>query len=126
MLHVRFVLDIHRDQIATYGGAPGVRDLAGLESALGQVDLEVFGERLHPTPPLRAAALLFHLARSHPFVDGNKRTAWAAMTVQLLLEGWTLVMPQDHAYRLVNEAAAGKWAKDALANELAAHLRPSV
>ena len=125
MLSLEFVLNIHADQIAVYGGVSGVRDLAGLESALAQVELEVFGEQLHPTPELRAAALLYHVIRNHPFVDGNKRTAWAAMEVQLLLEGFALDLDDDAIYILVNEVAAGKYDKPRLAEVLLAAMQAS-
>lgn len=125
MLSIDFVLNIHADQIAAYGGISGVRDLAGLESALAQVDLEVFGEKLHPTPQARAAAVLYHVTRNHPFADGNKRTAWAAMTVQLLLEGYRLDLPEDVAYQLVNEVAAGQYDKERLADVLLPAMRPT-
>lgn len=121
MLTLSQILSIHADQIGSYGGAGGVRDQAGLESALGQVDLEVFGEKLHPTPALRAAALLYHVTRNHPFVDGNKRTAWAAMETWLLLEGFLLDMPDDDAYILVSRVAAGQLSKEDIAAQLEAH-----
>ncbi len=125
MLGVAFVLSIHADQIAAYGGLTGVRDLASLESALAQVDLEVFKEQLHPAPELRAAALLYHVIRNHPFIDGNKRTAWAATEVQLLLEGFALDLDDDAIYTLVNEVAAGKYDKEHLAGVLLQAMRPA-
>lgn len=114
-LSLELVLDIHRDQIATYGGESGVRDRAGLESALAQPEMEIFGEVLHPTLPLKAAAFLYHLARNHPFVDGNKRTAWATMETYLLLEGYELTMDDDEAYRLTLDVAAGELDKTQIA-----------
>jgi death on curing protein len=84
---LEFVLELHVDQIKTYGGLHGVRDMAGLESALEQPWLEVFGEVLHPTIELQAAALVFHVSRNHPFLDGNKRVAWACMETFLTARG---------------------------------------
>jgi death on curing protein len=118
-LPLEFVIELHADQIATFGGLPGIRDLAGLRSSLEQPWLEVFGRALHPTLELQAAAILFHLSRNHPLVDGNKRVAWACMELFLLLEGFTLEISDDDAYELVNRVAQG----DVEKAELAASLR---
>lgn len=73
------VLRIHDRQIEVFGGSTGVRDLGLLESALAQPQATFGGELLHPTLPEQAAAYLYHLAKNHPFIDGNKRTAFAVM-----------------------------------------------
>jgi death on curing protein len=118
-LPLEFALELHADQIATFGGLPGIRDLAGLTSSLEQPWLEVFGRALHPSLELQAAAILFHLSRNHPMLDGKKRVAWACMEVLLLLEGFTLEIGDDDAYDLVNCVARG----DVEKTELAAILR---
>jgi death-on-curing protein len=79
-LNLAEVLEIHRDQIERYGGQPGIRDLDLLQSALA-MPAAGFGDRyLHEDLLEMAAAYLFHIARNHPFVDGNKRTVAAAST----------------------------------------------
>ncbi len=117
-LHLEFVLELHADQIKTYGGLHGVRDMAGLESALEQPWLEVFGQVLHPTLELQAAALVFHISRNHPFLDGNKRVAWACMETFLALEGFSLEMTNEDAYDLVNRIAQGEFEKAEIAERL--------
>jgi death on curing protein len=117
-LPLEFVLELHADQIKTYGGLQGIRDLAGLESALEQPWLEVFGQALHPSVELRAAAIVFHISRNHPFLDGNKRVAWACMETFLLLEGFVLEMGDDDAYDLVNRIAQGEFEKPEIATRL--------
>lgn len=117
------VLEIHRDQIQTYGGEAGVRDPAGLESALAQPELEVFGQVLHPTAPLKVAAYLYHLALNHPFVDGNKRVAWAVMETYLVLQGLELTMTDDEAYDLTVRVAKGALTKEEIAAQLEGALR---
>ncbi|GAA4002466.1 hypothetical protein GCM10022631_11480 [Deinococcus rubellus] len=77
-LRLEDVLALHTEQIELFGGEAGVRDLGLLESAVEQPRLFVFGELLHPDIPSQAAAYLFHIAKNHAFVDGNKRTALAA------------------------------------------------
>jgi death on curing protein len=75
------VLEIHEQQIARYGGPPGLRDAAALESAIATPQATFGGEFLHTSVPAMAAAYLFHLCQNHPFLDGNKRVgANAAIT----------------------------------------------
>jgi death on curing protein len=73
------VLAIHDDQIASFGGTPGVRDEGLLQSALAQPQATFGGQLLHPSIAEKAAAYLYPLAMNHPFWDGNKRTAFAVM-----------------------------------------------
>ena len=80
------VLGIHADQIRVYGGASGIRDLALLRSAIAMPATTFDGEYLHPSVFEMAAAYLFHVARNHPFVDWNKRTALMCALVFLGLE----------------------------------------
>jgi death on curing protein len=117
------VLELHIDQIKTYGGLHGVRNMAGLESALEQPFLEVFGEVLHPTIELQAAAIVYHISRNHPFLDGNKRVAWACMETFLMLEGFTLEMTDENAYDLVNRIAQGAFEKTEIAERLRAGMK---
>ncbi len=82
------VLALHEDQITRYGGRRGVRDLGLLISALGTPSATFDGRFLHDDLFEMAAAYLYHLARNHPFVDGNKRTAFAAALVFLWINGF--------------------------------------
>ena len=79
------VLSIHARQIERFGGTPGVRDEGLLESALAQPQATFGGDFLHPTISEQAAAYLYHIAMNHPFIDGNKRTAFAVMDTFLRL-----------------------------------------
>jgi death on curing protein len=81
------VVELHRLVLAAAGGAPGIRDLGALESAAAQPRASFGGSDLHPTLIEKAGALGFALAQGHPFVDGNKRVAHAAMATFLLLNG---------------------------------------
>ena len=73
-LTVAEVLAIHDDQIERYGGASGVRDRGLLESALFRPQTGYYVDLIE-----EAAALWESLSQNHPFIDGNKRTAFAAM-----------------------------------------------
>src|SRR5260370_40863868 len=67
------VLEVHRDQLTRYGGAPGIRALGLLQSALAQPQARFGGQFLPGDLLDMAAAYLFQLVQNHPFVDGNKR-----------------------------------------------------
>ena len=102
------VLGIHADQIRAYGGASGLRDLELLCSAIAMPETTFDDEYLHPSVFEMAAAYLFHLARNHPFVDGNKRTALMCALVFLGLNDQRLQVEPDDLYSLVNGVAAGE------------------
>ena len=101
------VLGIHADQIRRYGGCPGLRDLGLLQSARGVPEMTFAGEFLHGTVFEMAAAYLFHLARNHPFVDGNKRSVLMSTLVFLGLNGQRLDAEPGALYELVDGVAAG-------------------
>jgi death-on-curing protein len=105
-LTVDQVLDLHAEAL-TLGGSAGVRSVHLLHSAIGQVEQSVFGEDAYPTIPEKAAAYAFFLARNHPFVDGNKRTAAVAMLVFLELNGFDFVEDQDGIADMFERLAAG-------------------
>ena len=85
-LTVDDVLAIAADQVERYGGAFGVRDFGLLESAVSAPLATFGGEYLYRDLCEFASAYLFSLAKNHPFVDGNKRTATAAALVFFALE----------------------------------------
>ena len=94
-LSVRLVTAIHHRQIQRHGGSFGLRDAGMLESALARPhNLAAYGE---PTVFELAASYAFGLARNHPFVDGNKRTAFVASALFLRLNGQNLEAPQAEA-----------------------------
>ncbi|MEG3440008.1 type II toxin-antitoxin system death-on-curing family toxin [Pannus brasiliensis CCIBt3594] len=95
------VLKIHERQIERFGGSQGVRDRGLLESALAQPRMTFGGELLHPTIAEQAAAYLYHIAMNHPFIDGNKRTAFAVMDTFLRLNCYRLNLDNESAYNLV-------------------------
>ncbi len=83
----------HREQLAEHGGADGVRDLTLLESAMGRPrNLAAYGE---PDAAQLAAAYAFGIARNHPFVDGNKRTAAVVSEAFLVLNGYDMSTTTD-------------------------------
>ena len=106
------VLSIHARQIERFGGTPGVRDEGLLESALAQPQATFGGQCLHPTISEQAATYLYHIAMNHPFIDGNKRTAFAVTDTFLRLNGCALNLTDDRAYDLVMRVARGTMTKE--------------
>ena len=115
------VLAIHADQIERYGGMLGIRDRAGLESALAMPRAGFGGELMHPTIFEQAAAYLFHLGRNHPFVDGNKRVALAVALAFLGLNDVEIEATEDEIVELVLGVATGAVSKAKVAAFLADH-----
>ena len=108
------VLEIHEQQITRYGGAPGLRDAAGLESAVATPQATFQGEFLHPSIPAMAASYLFHLCQNHPFIDGNKRVAANAAITFFLMNDWEPTFGEDELVELVIAVASGRMAKSEL------------
>lgn len=109
------VLLLHDDRIARYGGTLGVRDIGLLQSALGMPAATFSGALLHESVPHMAAAYLFHIAKNHAFLDGNKRTALAAAIAFFGLNGWSLDADPDELIETVLGVVAGTISKSALA-----------
>lgn len=86
-LSVADVLQIHDEQIESYGGIHGIRDEGLLESAVMTPQASFGGEYLHNGLFEMAAAYAFHIAENQPFLDGNKRTALVSALVFLDING---------------------------------------
>lgn len=124
-LHKHTVLDIHDEQIAAHGGAPGVHDQGLLESALAQPMAGFGGEFLHKDLFEMAAAYVFHLANNHAFVEGNKRTGLAAALVFLDANGYEVTDEETELADMVLEMVVEKRDKAWVAEQLRQRSRPS-
>jgi death on curing protein len=112
-LDTSIVLDVHAEQLAFFGGADGIRDLGLLESALGRpLNKFAYGETGLAS---LAAAYGFGVARNHPFVDGNKRAAFASIIVFLGLNGVEFDVPPEAATAMILGLASGDINEDGLA-----------
>jgi death on curing protein len=112
-LDTTIVLDVHAEQLALFGGADGIRDPGMLESALGRpLNKFSYGET---DLAVLAAAYGFGIARNHPFVDGNKRAAFASIIVFLGLNGIDFDVPAEDATAMILSLAAGEVSEDSLA-----------
>jgi death-on-curing protein len=117
------VIALHRAIVASSGGADGLRDLGALESAMAQPKATFDSIDLYPSLVEKAGALAHGLAMNHPFLDGNKRIAHAAMAVVLDLNGWSIEASVDEQERLMLDLAAGNVSRVELTAWLAAHVR---
>lgn len=90
------VLAIHADQIERYGGTPGLRDPGLLEAALFRPQTGYYADLVE-----EAAALWESLAQNHPFLDGNKRTAFAVTYTFLAINGARLTADAEETYAFI-------------------------
>jgi len=112
----------HLDQLAQHGGMAGVRSSELLESALARPqNLAAYGS---PTLADLAASYAFGLAKNHPFIDGNKRVAFASAGAFLAMNGYTLTVPQAEAAAKILALAAGEIDEADLAAWIDSNLTP--
>ncbi|MFN0219706.1 MAG: type II toxin-antitoxin system death-on-curing family toxin [Hyphomicrobium sp.] len=117
-LSVELIIAFHDEQLAMFGGPPGIRDRGMLESAVGRpLNKLAYGET---DLAALAAAYAFGIARNHPFVDGNKRASLLAIVTFLGLndiefladQAEAVVMMQSLAAGEVDESGLTQWIKD--------------
>lgn len=116
------VLAIHRRVVVGFGGDPGLRDRGPLESAVAMPRAMFAGAYLHTDLPHMAAAYHYHLCANHPFVDGNKRTAFVAVELFLDLNGHELTADDAGCVVTMLQVAAGDLDEPAFAAWIRAHL----
>ena len=107
MISVSQALKIHTVAILKFGGAKGVRDMGGLESALARPFQTFGGEDLYPSIFEKAAAIGESLIMNHPFIDGNKRTGYLLMEALLRYGGHKIVASDDELYQFVINISTG-------------------
>jgi death-on-curing protein len=109
------VVEIHQDQMARYGGEPGIRDIGLLKSAVSMPSATFGSEFLHTSIYEMAAAYIFHIVKNHPFIDGNKRTGAVAALVFLILNGYNFNASEDDFAEMVLAVAKGEMSKSEIA-----------
>ena len=110
----------HREQLAEHGGGDGIRDMGLFESAMSRPqNLAAYGD---PDAAALAASYAFGLARNHPFIDGNKRTAAVVSEGFLGKNGYKLLASNAELVPIFEALAAG----DLSENELAEWFRERV
>jgi death on curing protein len=119
MTHYRWldrelILAIHEEQLAQHGGGVGIRDEGLIDSALGRPqNLAAY----NPSADLcdLAASYAYGIAKNHPFIDGNKRTAYVAMELFLIEHGMVLTAEDGDAVLTFLALAAGEISEEQLA-----------
>ena len=110
---------VHEEQLAEHGGASGTRDEGLFESALARPqNLVAYGD---PDAADLAAAYGFGIARNHPFIDGNKRTAFVAVELFLGLNGFDLIADDSDCVLTMLPVAAGQMDEAVFARWLRQH-----
>ena len=116
------LMAVHDMQLAEHGGGAGVRDIALFESALAKpINLPTYGE---PDACALAASYGWGIARNHPFIDGNKRTAFVASLLFLRLNGWQFVASDADCVLTMLAVASGDLSENDFADWLRRHAAP--
>lgn len=114
------ILAVHDAQLAEHGGGAGVRDMAQLESALAKpLNLANYEA---PDAAALAAAYGYGISRNHPFLDGNKRTAFVAVELFLQLNGFELEASDADCVMVMLKVAAGDITEAEFAQWLRQHI----
>jgi death-on-curing protein len=117
----RVALALHAEQLRAWGGGQGMRDEGLLESALARPqNLAAYGE---PDVADLAASYAYGLAKNHPFVDGNKRTALVVCETFVIDNGYQLIATDAEVAVLFEELAAGQISEGELGDWLREHVQ---
>jgi len=114
-LAINEVVEIHKDQVARYGGAEGIRDVRLLQAAVAMPAACLGGQYLHTDLCEMTAAYLFHIVQNHPFTDGNKRVGAVAADVFLAMNEIRLETGDAEYEQLVMSVASGQMSKSGVA-----------
>nr|WP_294504642.1 type II toxin-antitoxin system death-on-curing family toxin [uncultured Rhodopila sp.] len=122
-LSPQLILAIHDEQLAEHGGSTGLRDSGLLDSALARpLNRASYGE---PDIAELAAVYALGIAKNHPFIDGNKRTAFVALEVFLRLNGCRFTVGDAEAVVMTLAMAAGELPDDEFTAWVRLHTVPA-
>ncbi len=108
MISIQEIIDLHNFSIRDYGGKSGIRDIEALKSAAERPFQTFAGEELYASPFEKAAALMESILKNHPFIDGNKRTAFASGFHLLLQYNLKINTSNNNAYQLIIDIVISK------------------
>jgi len=114
---------IHNILIDKFGGSKGIRDIGVLKSALGRAYVTFDGNELYPSPVEKAAAIFESIIINHPFIDGNKRTAYTLMRLILLESELDIAAKQEDKYYFVIAASKGEFRFEQIKNWIQSNLK---
>jgi len=123
MITLQEVESIHEILIEKFGGSNGTRDRGILESAINRPYQTFDQTELYPLPVDKAAAVFESIISNHPFVDGNKRTAYVLMRLILRQYNLDILANQNEKYDFVMSAAKGEIKYDQIKEWLTNHVR---
>jgi death on curing protein len=112
MISIDAVIKIHSALIERYGGLPGIQDKGAVMAAISRPYQTFDSNELYPTPIDKAAAVFESIISNHPFLDGNKRTAYTLMRMALNKYNLTLNTALLNRYNFVMQAASGQLSFD--------------
>ena len=114
---------IHNILIDKFGGSKGIRDIGLLKSALGRAYVTFDGNELYPSSVEKAAAIFESIIINHPFIDGNKRTAYTLMRLILLESELDIAAKQEDKYCFVISASKGELRFEQIKNWIQSNLK---
>lgn len=123
MISIREVEIVHNILIDKFGGSKGIRDLGLLESAFARPFATFDGKDLYTNSIEKASAILESIIINHPFIDGNKRTAYTLMRLLLLENGLDISASQDEKYEFVISASKGEFRFEEIKNWIEYNLK---
>jgi death-on-curing protein len=122
MISLETALIIHHKSIETYGGGSGIRDEGSLLAALGRPWQTFDQQELYASPVDKAAALFESIIINHPFIDGNKRTAYVLLRLTLHLYSLDILADEEEKYVMTIEASCGTIRFDEIKGWISNHL----
>ncbi len=112
------VLQLHQEVLKRYGGAPGIRDINLLDSALNRPFQTFGGDELYPGPFEKSAAIFESIILNHPFVEGNKRTGFLLSATLLLEYNIVLTASEESLYDFITKISTGEFKFEEIVNWL--------
>ncbi len=112
------VLQLHQEVLKRYGGAPGIRDINLLDSALNRPFQTFGGDELYPGPFEKSAAIFESIILNHPLVEGNKRTGFLLSATLLLEYNIVLTASEDSLYDFITKISTGEFKFEEIVNWL--------
>lgn len=109
MIDIKIAYRIHEILINNFGGSKGIRDNNSLEAALLRPYATFDGIDLYPSAIEKAAALFERIIINHPFIDGNKRTAYVLMKLLLFNDAILITANEDEKYTMTIKASCGEF-----------------
>ena len=116
------LIEIHHDIIKQSGGSSGILNPSNILSCIETPCRTVFGSEVNKTLSEKAAALVYEVCKSHPFVDGNKRTGYGAADVFLQFNGYFLDAKKEDAKEMTMELAKCTMDREETVKWITAHI----